>query len=183
VAPLVVVLASLLQFLLAATFLILPAVGRLRGPDAQRAAEADVARQDFPVAVLAQRRIDFGASRASVVLAVAIGLCFATLGALDLAGSEVGRTLSWICQPIILVLGAVIMPGEVFTVRYVESAFEKSGDPALRGIDVKAFVDAARGAYPGWFGFVVAARLALATVGSLLVIVLLAVPQASAYFR
>jgi hypothetical protein len=53
----------------------------------------------------------------------------------------------------------------------------------LRGIDVKAFVDAARGAYPGWFGFVVAARLALATVGSLLVIVLLAVPQASAYFR
>jgi hypothetical protein len=48
---------------------------------------------------------------------------------------------------------------------------------------VKAFVDAATGAYPAWFPYVVTARFVLATLGSLLIINLLAVPSANAYFR
>jgi hypothetical protein len=48
---------------------------------------------------------------------------------------------------------------------------------------VKAFVDAAAGAYPAWFPYVVNARFVLTTLGSLLVISLLAVPSANAYFR
>jgi hypothetical protein len=71
----------------------------------------------------------------------------------------------------------------VFAARFLESAFKNSGDATLAAIDVQAFVDAATGAYPAWFPYVVNARFALTTLGSLLVIILLAVPSANAYFR
>ncbi|MEU8403597.1 hypothetical protein AB0C28_51205 [Nonomuraea sp. NPDC048892] len=180
--PIAVLSAAILQLLLAGTFFVIPVVGRRLGPDAQRAAEADIARQGLPAALLARHRIDFGASRASVVLAMSIGVCLAALALLNLSGSGTGRILSWIFQAVIFVLGCVIMPGEVFTTRYIKAAFHKSDDPGLRGLDVEAFVDAAAGAYPSWFRGVIAARLVLATVGSLLVIVALALPAVSGYF-
>jgi hypothetical protein len=84
----------------------------------------------------------------------------------------------------VLVLGGlIVMPGEVFTVRYVEAGFRRSGDPDVRGMDVAAFVDAARDAYPGWMRLLIVVRFGLATLGSLLVVVLLATPAANAYFR
>jgi hypothetical protein len=183
VAPHAVVFASMLQFLLAATFLVIPAVGYLRGARAQRAAEAEVVRQGFPAKVLAQHRVSFEESGVEILLPVVIALCLATLASLNLTGSEVGRILSWIFQSIVLVGGGIVMAGQVFTVRFLKSAFKKSGDATLQSIDVKAFVDAALGEFPVWFRYLVAARFVLATVGSLLVIILLAVPSANAYFR
>jgi hypothetical protein len=53
----------------------------------------------------------------------------------------------------------------------------------LAAIDVKAFVDAATDAFPGWFLTAVRARFALVTVGSLLIIILLALPSATGHFR
>lgn len=73
-------------------------------------------------------------------------------------------------------LGCVIMPGEVFTTRYLEAAARKSDDPELRGLDVQAVVDAAVGAFPTWFRPVITARFVLATLGSLAVVILLALP-------
>ncbi|MGI5146307.1 hypothetical protein ACQEVC_07940 [Plantactinospora sp. CA-294935] len=70
----------------------------------------------------------------------------------------------------------------MFSVRYVAPAFEKSGD-AVRGIDVEAFIEAARRAFPRLLRPLVITRFALVTVGSALVIVLLAVPSANAWFR
>lgn len=169
------VVVAIVQFLLAATFVVIPVVGAATGPRAQRAAEAEVARQGHAVAVLAEHKVDFGAGRASVVLAIAIGVLFAVVAALNLAGVPLGETLTWIVQPIMLLLGLTIMPGEVFTTRFLASAFGKAEDPAIRSIDVKAFVDAARSAYPAWAPAVIAARFGLATAGSILVIVLLAV--------
>jgi hypothetical protein len=67
--------------------------------------------------------------------------------------------------------------------RFLESAFKKSGDATLAGINVKAFVDAATDAFPAWFLYAVRVRFALVTLGSLLVIILLAGPSANAYFR
>ncbi|TYB57477.1 hypothetical protein FXF51_40640 [Nonomuraea sp. PA05] len=180
--PVVVLCASLLQFLLAGTFFVIPAVGRRRGPVAQRAAEDEVARQEISAAVLARHRIDFGASRASVVLAMSIGACLVVLALLDLSGSGTVRILSWMFQGVVFVLGCVIMPGEVFTTRYLKAVARKSDDPSLRSLDVEAFVDAAAKAYPSWFRGVIAARLVLATAGSLVVISLLAMPAASDYF-
>jgi hypothetical protein len=174
--PLVV--ASMLQFLLAATFLIVPVVAYRHGASAQRAAEAEVTRQGAPAGILARHKVRFEESAAETVLPFAIALCLATLASLNLAGSEAGRILSWIVQPILLVAGGVVTAGQVFPVRYIESAFRKSGDATLQRIDVRAFVDAARSAFPAWLRYVIAARFVLVTVGSLLVIVLLAVASA-----
>ncbi|MEW9555417.1 hypothetical protein [Nonomuraea sp. NPDC050783] len=111
---------------------------------------------------------------------MSIGVCLVALAVLNPGGSGTGPILSWIFQAIVLVLGCVIMPGEVFTTRYIRAAVRKSDDPSLRGLDAGAFVDAAAKAYPSWFRGVIAARLVLATAGSLLVIGLLAMPALSA---
>lgn len=175
VTPFVVIAASILQFVLAATFVVIPVVGALYGSGAQLAAETEVVRQGFPGALLAERGINFGTGRASFVVAVAIGLCLATLASLNLAGNGAGQLLSWIFQPIVFILGCVIMPGEVFVARFIKSAFAKFDDPALRNLEVTAFVDAALTAVPAWYRYVIALRFALATAGSVLVIILLAV--------
>ncbi|MEV0317064.1 hypothetical protein ACIBKX_31460 [Streptomyces sp. NPDC050658] len=104
------------------------------------------------------------------------------LAALGLSGSGTGRLLSWIVQSVVFVLGCLIMPSEVFLVRGIRSAFGKADDPALRSIDVAAFVDAAVRTQPAWTRPVIAVRFGLATVGSLLIVVLLAVPSANSYF-
>lgn len=177
--PIAVLSASILQLLLAGTFFLIPVVGRRHGPAAQTAAETEVARQGLPPALLARHRIDFGASRASVVIAMSIGLCLIALAWLNLSGIDTGRILSWIFQAVVFVLGCLIMPGEVFTTRFLEASARKSGDLELRGLNVKALVDAAVVAYPPWFRTVVATRLVLATLGSLAVIILLAMPSAN----
>lgn len=181
-APFVVVVASILQLALAATFVLIPVAGAFHGPRAQRAAETEVVRQGFPATLLAERGINFGTSRASIAVAVAIGLGLATLASLNLAGNGAGQLLSWIFQPIVLILGCVIMPGEVFVTRFVTSAFAKSGDPTLRNLEAAAFVNAAVTTVPAWYRYVIALRLVLATVGSLLVIILLAIPSANVHF-
>jgi hypothetical protein len=178
--PFAVLVVVLLQCVLAVTFVVLPVVGARHGPAAQRAAETDVARQGFRVTVLAERGVNFGASRGSVVVAVAIGVCFATLAVLNLVGSDLGRVLTWALQSLLFVAGLVIMPGEVFTARYVGAAFRKAG---LQDIDVRAFVGAASAAYPSWLRLVVLTRFLLTTVGSVLVVVLLVLPAANAYYR
>jgi hypothetical protein len=48
---------------------------------------------------------------------------------------------------------------------------------------VRAFVDAAADAFPAWFALAVKARFVLVTLGSLLIVILLAMPSAKAYFR
>jgi hypothetical protein len=178
-----VTLAAVLQLLLAATFLIMPTVAFLYGARAQAAAEAEVVRQGVPADVLARNHVNFGEGAAGLVVAVAIALGLVALAALNLAGNPAGRIGSWILQPLLLVAGALILSRQVFTARFLTAAFRSSGDAALAGINVKAFVDAATDAYPAWFPYVVGARFGLATLGSLLIIVLLAVASANAWFR
>ncbi|MBP2326262.1 hypothetical protein JOF56_006647 [Kibdelosporangium banguiense] len=157
-------LAATVQFLVAATFVVIPLVGSRFGPGAQRAAEAEIQRQGHCVGVLKQHKIDFGASRASLVIAFGIAACFAVIGVFTLTGHE---TASWVVQPIMFVLGCVIMPGEVFTTRYVRAALP-------REVDAAALVRAAGSEFPLWTRYVIAARFALATAGSVLVCIILA---------
>jgi hypothetical protein len=178
-----VTLAAVLQLLLAATFLIMPTLAYRYGADAQAAAEAEVARQGFPSEVLARNNVNFGEGAAGLALAVAIALGLVALAALNLAGNPAGRIGSWILQPLLLVAGGLVESRQVFAARFLASTFKNSGDATLAAINVKAFVDAAAGAYPAWFPYVVNARFVLTTLGSLLVIILLAVPSANAYFR
>ncbi|HET6747929.1 MAG TPA: hypothetical protein VFL71_01595 [Actinomycetes bacterium] len=176
-------LLAVLQLLLATTFLIMPTLAYLYGARAQAAAEAEVVRQGYPADVLARNNVNFGEGAVGLVLAVAIAVALVALAVLNLAGNPAGRIGSWIFQPLLLIAGALIMSRQVFTARFLASAFKNSGDATLAGINVKAFVDAATGAYPAWFPYVVNTRFVLATLGSLLIIILLAVPSASAWFR
>jgi hypothetical protein len=89
--------------------------------------------------------------------------------------------LTFICQSIILVLAAVIMTRQVFLVADLEAAF--AGKPGLASLDVQALVDAGGAAMPGRYPHAVRVRIALATLGSLVVLILLALPLARAWFR
>jgi hypothetical protein len=176
-----VVVASMLQYLLAATFLIAAIVAVRHGTRAQRAAEANVAEQGFAKTILAEHKVQFEESIVAALFPIGISLALATLATLNLAGVDAGRILSWIIQPIVLIGGGGVTASQVWPERYIRAAFRKSGD-ALTGIDVEAFVDAARQAFPSWLRTLIATRFMLATVGSVLVIVLLAVPSANVYF-
>ncbi|MDW5327170.1 hypothetical protein [Plantactinospora sp. KLBMP9567] len=70
----------------------------------------------------------------------------------------------------------------MFPVRYVALVFDKAGD-ATRGIDVKVFIEAAQQVFPRLLRPLVITWFALVTAGSALVIILLAVPSAYAWFR
>jgi hypothetical protein len=177
-----VMLAAALQVLLAATFLIMPYLVHRYGAKAQAAAEAEVVKQGSPADVLTRNNVHFDEGVVGLVLPIAIALSLGAHAALNLAGNEVGRILSWILHPILLVGGGLITFRQAFAARFLESAFESSGDSTLARIDVKAFVDAATDVFPGWFVSAVRARFVLVTVGSLLVVILLAMPSANDYF-
>lgn len=178
-----VTLAATLQLLLALTFLISAAVAYLYGADAQALAEAELARQGFPAQVLTDNNVRFDESAAGLVLPIMIALCVTALALLNLAGNRIGRILTWIFQPTLMIGGGIIIAGQVFVARSIELAFESSSDSTLKNIDVQALVEAAKTAFPGWYEYHIYVRFALVTLGSLLVIVLLALPSANAYFR
>ncbi|MEU8150366.1 hypothetical protein [Nonomuraea sp. NPDC048901] len=181
--PRSVVFAATLQSLTALPFLVGSAVVLFYGAGAQAAAEAEVARQGLPPAVLAGHGISFGSNLADIPLALGIAVVLVTLALLNLRGNRVGRMLSWILQPVLFVAGSVIVPSQVFTAQVLESSFKKSGDPVLERIDVRAMVDAAAHVMPSGLLYVNIGKLALTTLGSLLVVILLATPSARAYFR
>lgn len=168
-----IAVAATLQLLLAATFLIAPAVAHQYGEQAQRAAEEAVARQGIPTDVLGRHRVKFTESLGEALFPVSIAVCLVALASLNLSGSDVGRILSWVGHAILLVGGGVITFGQVFPARFIESAFRKSEDETARGVDVTALVDTAQRAFPHWLPALVRLRFALTTAGSLLVIVLL----------
>ncbi|MEV6151917.1 hypothetical protein AB0L53_16380 [Nonomuraea sp. NPDC052129] len=178
--PRSVIVAATLQLLTVVPFLLGTFSVLAYGAGAQAAAEAEIARQGLPTAILAQHGINFGGSE---TLAIVLALILASLALLNLAGKRAGRILSWIFQPILVALGVIIIPGQLFTAQFLKSSFKNSGNSMLARIDVQALIDAATHVMPGWLPYVTVAKLILTTLGSLLVIILLAVPSARAYFR
>jgi hypothetical protein len=178
--PYSVVFAATLQLLTVLPFLLGTFVVLVYGAGAQAAAEAEVARQGLPAAVLARHGVTFAGSE---TLAIVLALILVALASLNLAGKRTGRILSWVFQSILFVMGAVIIPGQLFTTQFLKSSFMDSGDPMLARIDVPALVGAVTHVMPGWLSSVNIAKLALTTVGSILVVVLLALPSSRAYFR
>ena len=71
---------------------------------------------------------------------------------------------------------------QVFATGYIRRSFGKADD-TLRDIDVGSFMDAAEKAFPSGFRSLVIARFLLATVGSIMVITLMATSSATEYFR
>src|SRR5947209_3974614 len=79
--------------------------------------------------------------------------------------------------------GRVAGAGQVFAARYTRAALARSDDPAVRTLDADAVLNAAVAELPPWVRPVVVLRFGLVTVGSPLVIVLLALPSAGSYFH
>lgn len=181
--PRSVLIAAVLQLLTTVPFVLGTFVVLVHGARAQAAAEAEVARQGLPPSVLAEHGISFGDNTAELPFAIAIIAILGALALLNLYGRRLGRILSWVFQPILFVAGAALVPGQVFLVPLLESAFKSSGDPALARIDVPVLVDVVTQVMPGWLIYANVAKLTLTTLGSVLVVVLLALPSARAYFR
>ncbi|MEV6874584.1 hypothetical protein [Amycolatopsis sp. NPDC051128] len=153
------------------------------GTDAQAAAEAELTRQGLPTSLLPEHAVSFGSNTAETPLPAAIIAVLVVLALLNLAGRRAGQVLSWVFHPLLAVAGALIVPAQLFTATFLAASFRDSGDPVLRQVDVPKLVDAARAAMPSWLPVVDGAKLVLTTAGSLLVIVLLALPASRAYFR
>ncbi|RJL32161.1 hypothetical protein D5H75_17270 [Bailinhaonella thermotolerans] len=172
--------AVVVQALTVVPFLIGILVVLLYGGRAQSAAEREMRRQGLSATALTRNGVDFGGSEG---LAVLIVLLLVAAALLVLAGKRAGRLLSWVLHPVLFVLGIVIVPVQLFTARFLASSFADAGDPELARVDVPALVAAAAQAMPAWLPAVNAAKLVLTTLGSLAVVVLLALPSARAHFR
>ncbi|RRR98380.1 hypothetical protein [Glycomyces terrestris] len=169
-----------LQILLAVFFVAQTIIGFIYGPDAQAAAEAELEAQGFSTADLPEGTT-FESGGATAFVPIAFAVLLIVLAVLNAAGNRVGRILTWIVQPLVLICGGLIAFTLFFAAASLEAGLEATGEG--EGLDVQALFDAVYGAYPSWTAVVDYGLVALATLGSLLVIVLLAVPSANAYFR
>jgi hypothetical protein len=168
---------------MAATFIVMAFVAYRFGLAAQRAAEVEVVRQGHAAELLIRGRVKFRETGAGLALPLGIALVLAALATLNLAGNETARVTTWAFQSLLFVVGGYITAGQVFAVRFVESAFRKSGDEDLAQVDVKRLMEAATRAFPAWFRKVVVLRFGLVTIGSFALVILLALPSATSYFR
>ncbi|GII92660.1 hypothetical protein [Sinosporangium siamense] len=180
--PPTVAVAATLQLLLAATFFVIPITVWFTGAAAQHAAEAEVARQGHPPEILARHGVAFRENTWQLLLALFIGLVMTVPAALNLAGDGTGRVMSWIIQPIVFVVVGLVTSGQVFATRATRAAFRKSDDPAARTLDTDAMLTAAMTAFPSWLRPLILLRFSLATLGSLIVIVLLTLPASGTHF-
>jgi hypothetical protein len=180
--PVPVAVAGALWLALAVTFVVIPIIANRYGQAAQRAAEAEVARQGVDTAVLVRHKVQFTESAKQMLFPFAIAACLAALAAITLAGLGQARILSWIAAPIVLLAVGFVSTAQVFAGRYVEAAFRRSDDAAVHHLDARAVIGAARGAFPAPLRPLQILRLALATLGSVAIVVLLATPEAGAYF-
>jgi hypothetical protein len=169
-----VVVAAALQLLLAASFIVIAVIARRYGARAQGAAEAETARQGHPASVLAAHRVRFAETTAEMLFPLAIGVVIALVAGINLAGIDAGRIVSWVLAPVLapvlVVAGGFVTASQVFAGRYTAAALRKSTD-----LDGYAIVDAAGRAYPAILRPLVLVRFALTTVGTLAVVILLAV--------
>ena len=139
--------------------------------------------QGLPASLLAGHGVSFGSNTAETPVPAAIIVVLVVLALLNLTGRRAGQVLSWIFHPLLVVAGSLIVPAQLFTATFLSASFRDSGDPVLRQVDVPKLVDAAREAMPSWLPVADGAKLVLTTAGSLLVIVLLALPSARVFFR
>jgi hypothetical protein len=177
--PFTPVVAAIQQLALGVTFLIIGVTAQRYGDQAQQAAEQAVIDQgvarekDF----LLKRKVKFSESAAEMLLPLAIGVLLLIVGLLNLPGSGLGRTLSWVLEPLLLVIVGFVTAGQVFVSPFLKRAFKKSADAQLRQIDVDALVKRAATAFPAWLYPLQVGRFALATAGSAVVMVLLALQK------
>lgn len=183
IRPWTVTTAVWLQILLG-VFLVASAVTNLLyGPDAQAAAEAELEAQGVDLADVPEGILTYDQGVGPLIVTIVVALGLVVLALLNRGGNRPARIITWIVQPIVLICGAVLFAGQFVGEQMMQMAVENAGSDALANADMGAVVDAAYGAYPAWTAVFSYGVLVLATLGSLVIIILLAVPSANAYFR
>ncbi|MER6201160.1 hypothetical protein ABT234_27810 [Streptomyces sp. NPDC001586] len=139
-----------LQLLIALAFLSIPLVRSRYGARAQAAVEAELGRQGVRTTVMAENgmRLDAGGHETWAPVGIAVSL--AVPAVLSLAGNSWGETLSWVVQPLVILVNCVILYSNLIAVPSVTAAFAKSDDAELRRIDVKSMLAAAEKGFPRW---------------------------------
>jgi hypothetical protein len=160
-----------------------PLIGALFGSDVQAAAEAAAEAQGVPAGALADVGVRFDEGGVATDSPVAVALIVAALAALNFGRRRIGRVLSLVIHPLLLVLDLVILVSQASAAKTLEAAFRASSHPELHTASAQAILDAAEQAYPAWVPALTILRVALAPLCSLLVIALLARPSARIYFR
>ncbi|WP_157930440.1 hypothetical protein [Glycomyces xiaoerkulensis] len=183
--PGTVTLAVWLQLLLAVGMAVSTITGFVYGADADQALVDELERQGTDVGELPEEygvtEQTFEPAGADLILPLVIVAGLVLLALFNLAGNRVTRILTWVFQPLVLICGGFVLALQVFLANFMQMGFD-AADPPI-DLDAQALVDAAMDAYPAWATWVDYAVFALATLGSLLVIILLAVPASNAYFR
>ncbi|AFT99513.1 hypothetical protein [Nocardia brasiliensis] len=180
--PFCVVLAIVLQLLLAGMFVVMLGAYRSAGPRAQRAAEEATARQGVAPQILAEHGIRLEEGRGGFVVGYLIAAVLTALAILNLTGNELGRLLSWVVQPLVFLGVGYVTTIQVFAVPMTVSVFARLDDPRVQGLDIRAVLHAAVDVLPSWYRPATVLRWLLATAGSVAVIILLALPAAGSYF-
>ncbi|MFD7258112.1 hypothetical protein [Streptomyces sp. NPDC059874] len=164
-----------LQILIALAFLSIPLVRSRYGARAQASVEAELGRQGVRTTVMAENgmRVDAGGHETWAPVGIAVALAVpAVLGFVESGSAE---TVSWIVQPLVLLVNCVILYSNLTAVPSVTAAFAKSGDPELARIDVKSMLGAAEQGFPRWvMPYLQNLRHVVVFAGSLAVLALLA---------
>ncbi|MFF5780622.1 hypothetical protein ACFY7Y_27275 [Streptomyces virginiae] len=164
-----------LQLLIAVAFLSIPVVRSRYGARAQAAVEAELGRQGVRATVMAENgmRLDAGGHETWAPVGIAVSL--AVPAVLGLAGNAWGETLSWVVQPLVLLVNCVILYSNLTAVPSVTAAFAKTGDAELQRIDVRSMLAAAEKGFPRWvMPYLQNLRHAVVFAGSIAVLAVLA---------
>lgn len=176
-------LIAALQYATSATFLVIGLAAYRYGAAGQRAAEAEVIRQGFQPEILARHKVRVEESLTELMFPLGIALLFAVLATLNLVTADIGRLATWIAQPILFVAGGYITGAQVFVVRLVGAGLRKSKDPDAQAIDAKRVMDAASAAFPVWLRPLIVIRFVLVTLGSALILLMLAAAESGGQAR
>ncbi|MFJ9937648.1 hypothetical protein ACIRSJ_31520 [Streptomyces virginiae] len=139
-----------LQLLIALAFLSIPLVRSRYGGRAQAAVEAELGRQGVRTTVMAENGMRLDAGGHETWAPVGIATALAVPAVLALAGNSAADMLTWIIQPLVVLVNCVILYSNLTAVPSVTAAFATSDDAELRRIDVKSMLRAAEQGFPRW---------------------------------
>ncbi|MFF3217076.1 hypothetical protein ACFYYB_41475 [Streptomyces sp. NPDC002886] len=143
-------LSAVAQILVAAAFVSIPLLRHRFGAVAKAAAVAELRRQGVRPEVLEENKLRFDASGHEWWASGAFAAASLAAATLNLAGSPLGTTLTWIFSTLALLANILILQSQLGAVKSVRAAFRRKGDPELLRVDVPAFLQAAEGAFPSW---------------------------------
>lgn len=143
-------LIAAIQLLIAAAFVSIPLVRDRYGARSTAGAHAELGRQGVPAGVLAENGMRFDAGGHETAAPAAVAAVMVTLAGMNLFGSDLAHTLTWVFQPLVLAMNALILYSNRTAIESVRKAFQRKGDPQLARIDVPALLKAAEDGFPRW---------------------------------